>query len=59
MSVTERDEVVRSTIAEGERAYMDEGNITHCPYPLHGQQAEWWKRGFMNAEIGTKLCQQK
>lgn len=56
-SVQERDEIMRQYISEGEQAYMDKGQLSHCPYGLHSQQAIWWKRGFMNAQLGAKIGQ--
>lgn len=56
LSVTERDDIVRTTIAQGEQAHQDGGELTHCPYPTHTQQSTWWKRGFMNARLGSNIA---
>lgn len=55
MSVTERDQAMRDIIKQGEDAFLRSGTIKDHSYKSESQQAIWWRRGFMNANLGSKI----
>lgn len=55
LTPAERDQVIMGYKSEGEKTFLHGGTLDECPHRDDSAFAEWWRRGFMNAELGTKL----
>lgn len=55
LTVSQRDEIIRDHISQGEQAFLDNKEIHDCPHRSDKQEAIWWRRGFGNARLGALL----
>lgn len=55
MSSREKDRLIADQHAEGMNAYVAGVDVKNCPYGRYTTQAERWRRGWGNAQMGAIL----